>query len=248
MISVAHVKQLFIYCQAMLAKHGGPDGPAGHEFYRGKGPRIWENQRPVGCDRHAQVFMRFNIIPNYCFSCYKVLIEPKNVLELFKLMMVLEKLELPNDNSRKCMVETREIASGYYKGFIYCRSIDEGNEVLDLLRKVISREITENMQLTLKRGCSEYALSYPEFPKVGKDSATMEYKEEWQECEDIFDKEYVARMHCSEGGTFNRPNYTLQDANVMLQWIKYAATNGDMSYLAITGHVIPPSEDMMRRV
>lgn len=69
------------------------------------------------------IFDKFDVIPKYCFDCYKVLITPHTIMDLFKLLMIFEKITLPLDNTRKCMVETRDACSGTYKGFIYCRGI-----------------------------------------------------------------------------------------------------------------------------
>jgi hypothetical protein len=77
------------------------------------------------------------------------------VVELFKLLMVFEKLDLPNDNTRKCMCESRDFCSGAYKGFVYCRGVDEAKAVADIVRKVISDDISPDVPVTIKRGCSE---------------------------------------------------------------------------------------------
>ena len=41
------------------------------------------------------IFNDYDVIPKYCFDCYKVLITVRSVLELFKLLMIFEKLDLP---------------------------------------------------------------------------------------------------------------------------------------------------------
>ena len=64
------------------------------------------------------MFEQFNVIPKYCFNFYKVLVEPRTVMELFKLMTVIERLDLPNHNTRKCTVENRNEVSNTYKGLI----------------------------------------------------------------------------------------------------------------------------------
>mgnify|MGYP001813469556 CR=1 FL=1 len=121
MISDEEVRRLYQHSSLVLARHGDEDKQLYAQFWRGMGPHNWENQHPGGCERHLSVFGQFNVIPRYCFDCYKVLIKPRTVMELFKLMMVLAKLELPNDNTRKCIVEIREQVSGTYEGNVYCR-------------------------------------------------------------------------------------------------------------------------------
>jgi hypothetical protein len=246
MIFDEDVKQLFWDNLNIQRKYLYSEEPYPNQFFRGVGPHTWANQHPGGCKRHMLVFNKFNIIPKYCFNCYKVLIEPRTVVELFKLMMVFDKLELPNDNSRKCTVETREEISGTYKGFIVCRSVEEGMDILKLVKNVISENISDKIQATLKRGCSEYPLAYPEYARIGHGAATMEYKEQWQEYEDLADQELVINTQPPASDTYNQKTYSTRDVRVMLAWLTYAATIGDLSYLKIYGSVLQPLPDLER--
>ena len=47
------------------------------------------NSRDLNCERHKEIFYRMNIIPEFCFGCYKVQVEPGTVFELIKLFLVL---------------------------------------------------------------------------------------------------------------------------------------------------------------
>jgi len=245
-ISDEDLRLLFMTGLNNLNEHGDRNKPLPTQFHRGIGLYAWENQHPGGCDRHMSVFNKFNIIPKYCFNCYKVLIEPRTVVELFKLMVIFEKLVLPNDNTRKCIVETREQISGAYKGFIYCRGTEEGNEILKIVQKVVSKEISEKIPVTIKRGCSEYPVAYPEYAQVGQGAAVMEYKEEWQKYENLADQELTVNVQPSVSETYNQSSYTLQDAQIMLAWLIYAATIGDLSYLRISGQTLQPFQKLKR--
>ena len=249
MISDEDVKRLFKNGERILTeamKHLDRSKPLPTQFHRGVGLHTWEDQHPGGCQRHLSVFNKFNIIPKYCFNCYKVLFEPRTVVELFKLMVVFEQLELPKDNTRKCIVETRPQIPGAYKAFIYCRGIEEGREILKMVRKVVLMEISRNIPATVKRGCSEYPLAYPEYAQIGQGKTAMSYKEEWQEYEDLADINLVVNTQLSASDTHNRPGYTGQDALIMLAWLKYAATIGDLSYLKISDGVLKPFLNMIR--
>lgn len=246
MISDEDIKHLFLNGQQMLAKHGAPTERLYSQFFRGKTVYNWEGQHKGACKRHLSVFSEFNIIPEYCFGCYKVLIEPDTVVELFKLMVIFEKLDFPNDNTRKCMVEAREQIPGTYKGMVYCRGLEEGRKVETMIRNAISQEISDTIPVKLKRGCSEYALSYPEFAKTAPEAALMNYKEGWHELEELADKTLNISTHHSVKDTNNQPAYTLTDAMVMLAWIRYAATIGDLSYLKISGRSMPPLQGLIR--
>jgi tetratricopeptide (TPR) repeat protein len=47
-----------------------------------------KNSFDLNCERHHKVFNKANLIPKFCFSCFKIQIEPKNVLELIKLLLI----------------------------------------------------------------------------------------------------------------------------------------------------------------
>ena len=75
------------------------------------------------------IFKQHKIIPEFCFGCYKVQVEVESIIELIKLFLVFNKLDLENNNTRKCMVELRNNVSGFYKGLIYCSGLDQALEM-----------------------------------------------------------------------------------------------------------------------
>lgn len=239
MISDEDVKQLFQNTWRIQGKHFDYRKPIRTQIFRGVDALTWEGQYPNGCIRHIAVFDKFNLIPRYCFDCFKVVIEPRTVVELFKLMMVIEKLHLPNDNTRKCMVEIRKQVSGCYKGLIYCRSIEEGKEILGIVRELISVDISKNIPVSLKRGCSEYAVSYPQYAQVNDGVTAMNYNEAWKKYEVVADQELVIEPQVPTSHKDEPQTYTATDAQAMLAWLKYAATIGDESYLKICWKLQP---------
>ena len=84
-----------------------------------------KNSNNLNCLRHFKVFNEFNIIPKYCFSCYKIQINLFTVIDLIKLYFIFDNISLTKNNMRKCMVETRNQIKGNYKGYIYCTGIEE---------------------------------------------------------------------------------------------------------------------------
>lgn len=243
MVTEQVVKELFIKGQVVLARHENRNLLLGRQFFRGQ---ALPDQHPRGCSRHLSAFEHYNIIPNYCFDCYKVLIEPRTVVELFKLMVVFKEIKLPNDNARKCTVENRDRISGAYKGLIYCRGLSEAEAVLKKIKKIIPKEISRKIPISLKRGCSEYAEAHPEYALIKQGSAMMPYKKEWQKYEDLTDKNLMDTPVTPLISTYNKPSYTAKDAGIMLTWIRYAATNGDLSYKKITGSIIQPHPNLKR--
>lgn len=213
------------------------------QIFRGITAFQWKGQHTAGCFRHFTVFNKFGVIPKYCFDCCKVLIEPRTVMELFKLLMVFEKLKLPIDNTRKCMCEDRAYCSGTYKGFIYCRGIEEAKLVHKLVSKVVWEDISPEIPVTMKRGCSEFERVYPGYERIKPGKVTMKYKNEWKAKEDFVDANAVfdAPDVNVDGNTDNPLEIFAKH-----HWLRYAATIGDMSYLAITGTAIPPLPNLKR--
>lgn len=222
------------------------------QIFRGMPRDLRENVHPRGCRHNFNIFNKFNVIPKDCFDCFKVCIALRNVVELFKLLMIFERIALPLDNIRKCMVEVRSNCSGTYKGLIYCLGIEEGNEICKIAKKVVSEDISPHVSVTLKRGCSEFEHVYPEFARVEQGRVFMQYVKDWQDYEDIYDKDIVitphgGNPHIRAVNANGRILYTKSDICGMQLWLRYAATIGDMSYLTIAGKTMPPIPDLNRQ-
>tara|TARA_Y100001970_G_scaffold277089_1_gene380768 strand:- start:225 stop:1007 length:783 start_codon:yes stop_codon:yes gene_type:complete len=184
-----------------------------------------KNTYNLNCKRHFEVFNTFNVIPEFCFSCYKVQIEPKNIVDLLKLYIVFDNLNLKKNNTRKCFIEVRPEIGGLYKGLIYCRGKNEAEEIENFLIPIIKSAIDDKTPIAIKRGCSEFAISYPKF-KDKKNN--MKYEETWKEKENIIDKKQL-----SEGETVIKDTIkglTLNDFLIMRNWMMYAKKIGDKKY------------------
>ena len=191
------------------------------------------NNIDLGCNRHMRVFNKFNVIPKFCFSCFKIQIEPENVVELFKLFFIFDNLTLPKNNIRKCMVETRPYVSGTYKGLIYCSSVEETEEIIKILTPIINK-ITK-AKIKIKRGCSEYAQSFPNYEITNKkDTNYMEYKNEWEEKENIFNKTDTKKTKVN-GNTL----HSLSISNILIMniWLNYAKSIDDLTYKEISEEI-----------
>jgi hypothetical protein len=200
----------------------------------------------MNCGRHLNIFARINIIPEYCFDCYKVLIVPRNVIELLKLTVVFNDPDFPFQNIRKCMVENRQYCSGYYKGYMYCRSLKEAQSIQKTMKKIIEEKISPDVSVEVKRGCSEYGIKYPQYEKLSPRSETMQYNQEWKIQEDIMDKNFTYITYSEDAAdktefknSYNEI-YTRRDILCIQHWLRYAATVGDMSYLKITRSPVKP--------
>jgi len=183
------------------------------------------------CERHFEVFDTYNVIPENCFGCYKVQIELKTVLELFKLYFVFDNLNLKDNNTRKCMIELRPDISGAYKGLIYCFSLDEANNIEAQLKQILEKTIIKNFIIKVKRGCTEFGIAYPEYKDLKKN---MKYNEEWRSKEKIIDEKLIKKNKSAKKVlTKSLTGTTVRDILIMRNWLSYAKKVGDLSYKKI---------------
>ena len=190
---------------------------------------IRSNEINLNCIRHFEVFNKFNVIPKFCFSCFKIQIEPKNVLELIKLYFIFDKLDLPRNNVRKCMIEVRPNVLGSYKGFIYCSSVEETNAILEIISPIINKSISAKVKI--KRGCTDFAESFPSYKEVNKKNKYfMKYKEVWKKKEIIIDNIGIKNL------ADNQELQGLSVSNILIinNWLNYAKKINDLTYKHIS--------------
>ena len=180
----------------------------------------------LNCTRHKQIFDKFNFIPEFCFGCYKVQIEPRSVVELIKLYVLFDQITLSENNIRKCMVEMRSEVSGFYKGLIYCSSLSEAYEIADYLAVIVKERFGSELSLAVKRGCSEYSNAFPDYNKINKYGAQeMNYNADRKPIEDDYDSKNPKKYK-----NIIRPSLSclsLNDFLIMRNWIDYAKGIGD---------------------
>lgn len=194
------------------------------------------NTIDLNCKRHHKVFNKFDIIPKFCFSCYKVQIEPHNVLELFKLFFVFDNLNLPLNNTRKCTIELRPEISGTYKGLIYCSSLLEAKKVLSLINPTIKKNLSSKTKMVIRRGCSEFGISYPKYKETNKnEDMLMKYNKSWEIKEKIIDEE-ILKESKKRKRIINESlrGLSVNDILVMNNWLNYAKNINDISYKEIS--------------
>ena len=161
----------------------------------------------------------FNIIPKFCFSCIKVTIDLDAVIDLIKLFLIFENVKLPNDNTRKCMIDLRSTSKTNYKGFIYCRSIEEAKEVKAILDKIIKNNISENLDFKIKRGCSEFNLKYPGFDNINEN--IFDYNPDWKKYEESNDRKFP-KYNLKKKKQKTNNGLSLNDIMIMKNWLIFA--------------------------
>ena len=186
------------------------------------------NKPPLICDRHKKIFNEFDAIPKFCFSCYKVQIEINNVIDLIKLYLLFDSIEIPN--IRKCMIEMRSNILGKYKGLILCSSIEESKIIKTQVEEILNKNI-EKFKCKIKRGCTEYGFKYSNYDDLSVKA--MKYNPEWKKFEDIVDKKNPNLSFEKK----NKPSIkgmTLYDSLIIRNWLAYARLIGDKTYEEIT--------------
>ena len=195
------------------------------------------NGYDLNCNRHHKAFNKFNIIPKYCFSCFKIQIELTTVSNLIRLFFIFDQLRLPKDNIRKCFIELRPNIPGTYKGLIYCSSIEEAESVFEIVKPYIQKLMLDNFDIKIKRGCTEFDLAFPGYKKVD-DLNKIVYNEEWTKKEELIDHE-ISNGSQKGKKVFNRSlsGTCLGDILIINNWLNYAKLLNDKSYKKITDEI-----------
>ena len=190
------------------------------------------NHEKLDCNRHFKIFNNFHVIPQFCFSCYKILIVTDNVLELIKLYFLFNQQFMEKSNLRKCMVEVRSKVKNNYKGFVYFKNPEDAENTLNLLKKKIEENNIKIKNIEIKHGCSEFYERYPDFKKINfKGEQEMKYNKDWEKFEKNVDRNTIKRSKEDEvyiGSSLNLLN--LSDFLVIKNWLNYAKILGDTSY------------------
>ena len=179
------------------------------------------NSVDLNCRRHSKIFYTKNIIPEFCFGCFKVQIEVDTLFSLIKLTTLFYELELEDDLTRKTIIELRPNIAGFYKGLIYCRGLDQAQRVKKLLDINLKNTFHEETLSQIKRGCSEFPLKFPEYGKISSDPAgAMDYPSAWKPTEDQFDQTDLIKP--LENITPSISGFCLSDFYIIQKWIDYA--------------------------
>ena len=168
-------------------------------------------------------------VPRHCQGCWKVVVKPRTLQQLFNLLEMQKALDLP----AKAGIEVRESVHGLYGGYFYNRSHGEGMACYDHVKKAIRKnellsplvdEVDGDGRTTrviLKRGCTE-------FEHLIGDSDKWEVTKEQESIEDM-----VERFIVDENLDLTQQEHLVW--NVKRRWIEWAWQNGDSTYVRYTG-------------
>ena len=185
----------------------------------------------LDCYRHKKVFNTYNAIPKFCFSCFKVQIELENVIDLIKLYIIFDNINFKNNNTKKCLIETRPNIPERYKGLIYCSSIEEAEIIKKEMIKLTALNLNKNIKCITKKGCTEFGVKYPEYSNLSGD--TMKYKTEWENFEDKIDKKYPD-LTLNKNTNSTIKGISLDDIMIIRNWLAYADLIEDHTYKKIS--------------
>ena len=188
----------------------------------------WANTKPLNCDRHKSIFNKYNAIPEFCFGCYKVQIEPRTVLELIQISFLFSTYPGFDKYIRKSMIELRPNVGGFYKSLIYCGSYEAAKELLEITADLIEKNTGMKFYSKIKHGCSEYERAYPSFGSIGEnDKAGLKYDSSWKSFEGEYDNSNPVKVgsipvQATDG-------FHLQFWLIIRNWFAYAAGLDDDS-------------------
>jgi hypothetical protein len=92
-------------------------------------------------------------VPIGCQDCYKVVVKPKTLKQLFALELLQKKMDHPS----KCGIELRPEVFGNYGGYFYNRGIANGLICYQRVRHQVSNDpdLGPDVNVILKRACTE---------------------------------------------------------------------------------------------
>ena len=186
------------------------------------------NSVDLNCKRHAKIFNTKDIIPKFCFGCFKVQVEVPTFIDLVKLTSLFYKFDFEEDLTRKSIIELRPNISGYYKGLIYCYGLDQAKAVKVILDISLNKVFDEKPISFIKRGCSEYPLKFPSYGEIPKNpKKIMSFPKEWRLLEEKFDQDELIKP--KDNIIASLPEFCLSDFYIIQKWIDYAKGIGDQS-------------------
>lgn len=165
---------------------------------------------------------KIGFIHSICHDCYKVVVAPRTVKELFQLYDYQQEINIPG----KCGIEKRPFVPRLYGGYFYNRGLEAGKRCYRRVSEDIGKRISPDINIILKRGCSEFEMKYGSSDKW----KILPKQKEW---EDKFDTLFVEDSKTP----LVEPDYLV--AHIKREWLHFAAKAKppDMTYLEFTGGV-----------
>lgn len=218
-------------------------------------PWIFVGDTGPQCGVWNEVYWQeYKIIPRKCReSCWKVVIRPQTVAELFNLLLLMKQLHAIHGFTGKCGIDVRWYTFGRYAGFWYNDSYEEGLECYKITRHYLDEVVNEDFiyfhafeaqagkeLVYLKKGCTE--MQHPVYSGIPScEWETHESVLEWDETEKRLDHiiERSIKVDMQPSWLHNSIKYL---------WVEYAHMTGDPTYRECEGEdPFAHSEDKYHR-
>jgi len=176
-------------------------------------PWIHIKQDPTRiCKLYQSFFHKCGFIPTKCLSCWKVVVKPQTVAQLFFLYEVMKGM----DRWSKCGIEPRPWTFGNYGGYFYTDSKEEGLErYMEVCGVLSEHDGLKDLvpRIILKRYCTEFEIKTGPSNLYKQPEGAAELEERILSCFDMGKK------------SIGQPDY-LKDA-IMRRWLEFAWDRGD---------------------
>ena len=104
------------------------------------------------------VFPHYGWIPSRCHKCWKVVVRPRALKELFALYELQKQLDLPS----KVGLEERPQIHEIYGGYFYNDTLDKARQCKVVVERRVAADISPDIPIFIQRGCSEYEDKFPD--------------------------------------------------------------------------------------
>ena len=157
--------------------------------------------------------------PAGCQDCFKVVVRPKTLKQLFALYELQKRMNLPS----KCGIETRDTVFGNYGGYFYNRGLENGLECYKKVRAEIDADpiLGPDVKVLLKRACTEMEHG------IGP-------SDKWELTRGQLDFEIKLKDHFVDDIPLCKQNQEAKDY-VKLRWVERAFSVGDETALEFNG-------------
>jgi hypothetical protein len=159
-------------------------------------------------------------VPSHCQNCWKTVVRPQNILQLFALNDLQSKIDRPC----KCGIEPRPTVEGNYGGYFYANGYEAGHEMFRWVRLAVNNyaKLGPDVPVILKRACTEM-------------EAECGPSDLWKTTERQLHIEGLVNRWIGET---REEAEKIQPENIIIRvkrrWLEHAAAIGDMTYKAFT--------------
>ena len=122
---------------------------------------------------HNHVFQR-RAVHSFCMECYKVVVCPKTLAQVHRIM----EWQLSTGWAGKVGSEIRNYTQRAWGAYFYCRGVEQGRERYKHVREWVDENLGRDVNVFLKRGCTEFEQNMGDSDKWRKLPKQDEIEEE----------------------------------------------------------------------